>query len=118
VLADRPWADALPPELEELLERRAWQAEAACLGMGSALFFPEPTDDQTVAKSICAGCLVPAECLAFGLKEGEGIWGGQNGRDRRKLRTAGGGSAAQTGQPIASYPLLPFSRETAAQGPY
>ncbi len=93
VLADRPWVDTLPPDFGELLERPAWQARAACRGMDAALFFPEPTDDQTVAKSICASCLVRAQCLAFGLREGEGIWGGQNGRDRRKLRIAGRGSA-------------------------
>jgi WhiB family redox-sensing transcriptional regulator len=62
--------------------------------MDAALFFPEPTDDQTVAKGLCASCPVRDQCLAFGLREGEGIWGGANGRDRRKLRAAMRSSAA------------------------
>jgi len=94
VLADRPGTDGLPLELGDLLERPAWQAQAACRGMDADLFFPGVGDDQTLAKSLCAGCLVREACLAFGLREGEGIWGGQNGRDRRRLRAASRVSAA------------------------
>jgi hypothetical protein len=60
--------------------RPAWQMQPARKGC-AALFFPEVTDDQTVAVRICAGCH-------------EGIWGAQNGRDRRKLRTGGRRSPA------------------------
>jgi WhiB family redox-sensing transcriptional regulator len=97
VLADRPWAGGLPG-LEELLERPAWQQQAACRGMDPNTFFPGVGDDQTEAKGICAGCIVREACLAFSRPQDEGIWGGHNGRDRRKLRRATRGDTAQEGR--------------------
>jgi uncharacterized protein (TIGR02391 family) len=76
--------------------------------MDADLFFPGVGDDQTAAKGICAGCLVRAECLAFGLREGEGIWGGQNGRERRKLR---GRRAGRKSGGLGSRTVLPEAIE-------
>ncbi len=51
------------------------------------LFFEE--DDLQViayAKSICAGCVVRAECLDIGMSERFGIRGGLTPQERRSLR--------------------------------
>jgi WhiB family redox-sensing transcriptional regulator len=67
-----------------------WRNEAACLGSDPELFFPEPGGDYVMARRICAGCPVAADCLSFALSLGDcdesGIYGGVGARHRRKLR--------------------------------
>ena len=38
------------------------------------------------AKAVCEACLVRGECLAAGLEEPEGLWGGLGWEGRRRLR--------------------------------
>lgn len=63
---------------------------AACAGAPLQLFFPDPTradpGELEQAKAICAGCSVREACLAAGMREAHGIWGGLAPRERRALR--------------------------------
>ena len=45
--------------------RPAWEARAACRGMGTDLFFPKLGDDVDPARAICARCEVGRECLDY-----------------------------------------------------
>jgi WhiB family redox-sensing transcriptional regulator len=68
----------------------AWYGDAACASHEAELFFP-PSDvpgASQKAKTICAGCPVREECLAFALEtaQSEGVWGGMDAGERRRLR--------------------------------
>jgi hypothetical protein len=55
-----------PMTLEEFVgPRPAWQAHAACRGMGVDLFFPKVGEDVDPARAICARCAVRQECLDY-----------------------------------------------------
>lgn len=69
----------------------SWRASAACSGMGE-VFFPEggmsPAEVE-VARDVCLGCGVRAECreYALGLDEDPiGVWGGLSRNQRAKAR--------------------------------
>ena len=62
-----------------------WQDRARCAGAGLELFFPDGGDTRR-AKAFCAGCPVWGECLAYGLDEDHGVWGGLNRAERARLR--------------------------------
>jgi WhiB family redox-sensing transcriptional regulator len=72
-----------------------WQWRAACRGDDAGLFFapnqPETREEREVrernAKAICAVCPVRAECLEYAvrIREPNGIWGGLNELERRRL---------------------------------
>ncbi|MBX7159305.1 MAG: WhiB family transcriptional regulator [Acidimicrobiia bacterium] len=66
----------------------SWQARANCIGVDPDIFFPERGASTKEAKSICAACLVRADCLEYALENSEkfGIWGGTSERERRRLR--------------------------------
>jgi WhiB family redox-sensing transcriptional regulator len=68
-----------------------WRERARCRGMNPDVFFPQKghrnrwhTTDE--ACEVCATCPVTEECLAFGLYELWGVWGGRPERSRRNLR--------------------------------
>lgn len=67
-----------------------WRDHAACKGADPNLFFPGRGDWMAirVAKQICAGCDVRAECLEEAIinNEREGIFGGTTVLQRRKIR--------------------------------
>lgn len=75
-----------------------WQDGAACVGVETALFFPERAADPRPAQAVCATCPVAQQCLEYALTVGEdfGIWGGKTARDRRSILQARSG-AHQTG---------------------
>jgi WhiB family redox-sensing transcriptional regulator len=55
------------------------------------VFFPARNDGFTlaVARQLCRGCAVRAECLTYALELGAdlvGVWGGTSERQRRALR--------------------------------
>lgn len=62
------------------------------------MFFPpssferkeDKAEREQRAKTICAGCSVRKDCLAYALRirEPHGIWGGLNESERRVLLTA------------------------------
>jgi len=68
-------------------EKRPWEAEAACRGMDSGLFFPAVDTDATEALAACRVCPVRLECLEWALstRERHGIWGGTTELERRRI---------------------------------
>lgn len=70
----------------------AWQTDAACLEHDPTLWFPVHGESSAEALSVCASCLVRAECLAYAVERRveHGIWGGTTGKVRRRqARRAG-----------------------------
>lgn len=72
-----------------------WQANGACRGEDSNLFFYEdqergPSKDKRIAsaKAICETCTVKTECLEFALQinEQHGIWGGTTPEERYTIK--------------------------------
>jgi WhiB family redox-sensing transcriptional regulator len=70
-----------------------WRRDAECLEMDTELFFPvgqtgEGWEETERAKSVCCGCMVRSECLAFALATNQqfGVWGGYDEEERRELR--------------------------------
>ena len=64
-----------------------WVENALCAEVDTEIFFPQKGGSTAEAKSICAECLVAAECLEYALATGQrhGIWGGVPERKRRTL---------------------------------
>lgn len=77
-------------EIVRILQRAAWQTDAACRGMDPALWYPERGADTDPAKEICAHCPVRADCAEAGRPERFGIWGGLTERQRRRHRRVEG----------------------------
>jgi hypothetical protein len=63
-----------------------WRDRAACRGMDTDLFFAERGESDDQAKAVCLSCHVRIECLASGLEEKHGVWGGLSERGRRRVR--------------------------------
>lgn len=67
-----------------------WQQNAACRGTDPEAFFADDQRDLVVPKSICAGCPVRAECLAWAdanpAATTHGVWGGLDRRQRKARR--------------------------------
>ena len=67
-----------------------WYEDAACASYPAEVFFP-PGDVPSAAdaaKAVCEVCPVREECLSFALEtaQAEGVWGGMDAGDRRRLR--------------------------------
>jgi WhiB family redox-sensing transcriptional regulator len=80
--------DVAPLTLDELLQRPAWHADAACREHPEISYYPTVGNDTRPAKAICAGCLVRNECLATAIErnDGHGISGGTSVKERKALR--------------------------------
>lgn len=81
------------PDFAPLLERPAWQRDAACQEHPSSWFFPpKGTNNIDAARLVCRRCLVRDECLEFAVAGGadiKGVWAGTTEAQRlRKLRRA------------------------------
>ncbi len=65
-----------------------WRAEAACRGLPTRAFFPDPEEGPSVdlLRIICEACPVREECAEAGLRQAFGIWGGLTTRERRRIR--------------------------------
>jgi WhiB family transcriptional regulator, redox-sensing transcriptional regulator len=64
-----------------------WQDRAQCGDLPLGAMFPEdPADEAAIAAKHCPGCPVAVECLAAGMGEKFGVWGGLTTAGRRKLR--------------------------------
>lgn len=87
-----------------LIARQDWQDSAKCRGLDPELFHPQGigtvAEDQTArAKAVCAGCAVRLQCLELALVMGsaaEGVWGGADERERRRLHSGPSPRAALT----------------------
>ncbi len=77
------------PELAAALIRPAWHLEAACRGMGPALFFAGPGGTPKAARAVCARCPVVEQCGAHAAENREeGIWAGTSPNDRKRAAAA------------------------------
>jgi WhiB family transcriptional regulator, redox-sensing transcriptional regulator len=72
-----------------------WLDRAACLEENPELFFPigsapPALEQEATAKTVCAGCGVRTECLAWALDTNQdaGVWGGLGEEERREIRRA------------------------------
>ena len=76
------------PEPVRLIDEDDWRADAACWGVDSDLFFPEPHQSADPAREICAECPVAADCLGYALRSHivHGVWGGKSPDERRQSR--------------------------------
>lgn len=83
------------------VRRPDWFDYAACRDLPTELFFPLGDDarglrnrpssrrrDQRIAeaRAVCAGCAVRSDCLAYGLHEPAGVWGGRSTEERAAIR--------------------------------
>ena len=69
--------------------RPEWTNQAACRGMGPAVWFPGRGEQTAHLKDICSGCPVAADCLQYALDNDikHGIFGGMSERQRRRIRS-------------------------------
>jgi WhiB family redox-sensing transcriptional regulator len=70
-----------------------WRSRAACRFIDPNFFFPvgssEAAREQAeAAKSFCRSCVVRRSCLEFAVatNQEDGIWGGRDESERRRLR--------------------------------
>jgi WhiB family redox-sensing transcriptional regulator len=65
----------------------SWRQRAACQGIDAEVFYPSTEEEAEEAKGICSVCPVSQTCLEFALanREREGVWGGLNERERRRI---------------------------------
>lgn len=74
---------------------RRWEWRAGCRGLLSAVFFPDPARGKAdipqpiqwaAAKKICYRCPVWLECQRDSMGERDGVWGGLDPLERKKIR--------------------------------
>lgn len=65
----------------------SWRTKAACHGLDPQIFYPETDEEAETAKAVCSVCPVQGSCLEYALarREKEGVWGGCNERERRRI---------------------------------
>jgi len=75
-------------DLEPAEPVEPWMDDAACLGKDVNLFVREQGDNYTVARSVCSGCRVKEQCLAFAERTGTkaGMFGGLSPEERYERR--------------------------------
>jgi hypothetical protein len=85
------YSDRAPLDLVALLRPPAWHADSLCRepAYAAVSWFPQPGEDLTAAKAVCARCLVAQECLAAGAGEYHVIWGGASTQQRQRKAPAG-----------------------------
>ncbi len=93
-----------------------WQADAACRGMDSDVFFHPPNERArgrrrrvAAARAVCQSCPVIRSCLAHALAAPEpyGIWGGLSEEER----------AARLGRESLRYPARRAEPAAAGRAP-
>lgn len=82
-----------------------WRALAACRSVDANLFFPNGSSGPALgqllaAKAFCRSCPVQRECLEFALdtNQEDGVWGGKDENERRRLRREWRQSRKQVGR--------------------
>ena len=73
-----------------------WRAQSACRADNASYFFapnhferkPEKDHREGIARALCRRCPVKQKCLEYALavSETNGIWGGLNELERRRLQ--------------------------------
>lgn len=80
---------SLTPQVDWEPDRDSWRLQAACRGYDPNLFFPEkgrPTPGYVY--DLCRACPVAEDCLDYAMRWRflQGIWGGTNEQERRRMR--------------------------------
>ncbi|MFM7068849.1 MAG: WhiB family transcriptional regulator [Actinomycetes bacterium] len=75
-----------------------WMAAGNCADKPPSLFFPSDGVGVDVARRVCDGCPVKAQCLEYAIENriDHGVWGGTSERERRRILKARGA------QPVAT----------------
>ncbi len=73
-------------QLQALIVRPSWHADAACRGRDDLNWFPRRGEPVAEQRAICEDCPVRGPCADAGMGERHGIWGALSERDRRALR--------------------------------
>ena len=74
------------------IKENTWKSMGNCTTSDPDAFFPASSQQPNAALAICGKpgapneCPVKAECLAAGMPERYGVWGGTTENDRKKLR--------------------------------
>jgi len=75
--------------------RGEWRDQAACRHTDPELYFPAGSagaalDQIEAAKAVCRVCPVQGPCLQYALdtNQDDGVWGGRDEKERRRLRRA------------------------------
>lgn len=95
----------LGTELAGQVANEHWMDDGLCKQVDPELFFVEKGGSTKDAKSICLGCDVRAQCLAYALERNEvfGIWGGLTYPQRRDLKKlAAAATAPSEDEPAAT----------------
>lgn len=86
-----------------------WRAQAACRSVDANLFFPSGSTASVVAKiqaakAFCRSCPVQRACLEFALEtnQEDGVWGGKDETERRRLRREWRQSGKLEGQRVGA----------------
>ena len=89
---------------------RDWAGQGQCAGQDPDALFVEGRE-QRVAKAVCQGCPVMAECLADALDNRTqfGVWGGMTERERRAL--------LRSHQDVTNWTALLQSMRAGGEGP-
>ena len=104
------------------LRAEDWRHRAACRSVDPEVFFPVPVEGLAyrtrvaVAKAVCGGCAVRAECLAWALAhQPDGIAGGMTEHERRQEKTRRRG-VRRRGRRVPRRPAGGTREEVAAAG--
>lgn len=76
------------PKFTRIVPRGRWTNQAACADTDPNMWFLEDQGSYVAARTICAGCPVRPECLAWALETNteHGMFGGLSPLERKKLR--------------------------------
>ncbi len=85
-----------------------WRTLAACRDVDANLFFPNGSTGPALgqlqaAKAFCRSCPVQHACLEFALEtnQEDGVWGGKDETERRRLRREWRQSRKQVVRPVS-----------------
>jgi excisionase family DNA binding protein len=87
-------------EVSDAGRRRAedWRADSLCRKHPTRWWFGGDQRETTIAKGLCAGCVVQLPCLEFALGRPEllGVWAATTPGERAAMRRAGGAPVPAT----------------------
>jgi excisionase family DNA binding protein len=87
-------------EVSEAGRRSAedWRADSLCRKHPTRWWFGGDQRETTIAKGLCAGCVVQLPCLEFALGRPEllGVWAATTPGERAAMRRAGGAPVPET----------------------
>jgi WhiB family redox-sensing transcriptional regulator len=73
-------------DIFDAIKDNAWKSMGNCITSDPDAFFPASSQQPNNALALCVDCPVKEECLAAGMQERYGVWGGTTENDRKKMR--------------------------------